>query len=76
MKIRQYIPLHHYSQEEQIQMIRDDLLRDAVCAEEQAANGPYYPGVTRESLLAYAAECRHKLTLQFTAKQFIEDKIP
>jgi len=37
-----------------------DQLRDAAQAERQAAEGPFYPdrGITRESLLAYAAECR------------------
>jgi len=39
-----------------------DLLSDAVSAEAQAADGPFYPdrGITRESLLAYAANCRAK----------------
>jgi hypothetical protein len=39
-----------------------DLISDAEQAEAQAADGPFYPksGITRESLLAYAAECRAK----------------
>lgn len=41
---------------------RSDLLADAVFAETQAADGPFYPdrGITAETLLAYAAECRAK----------------
>jgi len=37
-----------------------DQLADAEFAEKQAADGPYYPerGITRESLLTYAAQCR------------------
>lgn len=37
-----------------------DLIADAVAAEEQAVSGPFYPekGITRISLLAYAAQCR------------------
>ena len=38
-----------------------DLEIDLECAEEQAKNGPYFPGVTKESLLAYAKECREKI---------------
>lgn len=40
-----------------------DLRIDAEFAKRQAATGPYYPerGITRDSLLAYAAECRAKL---------------
>lgn len=40
-----------------------DLRTDAECSEQQAENGPFYPekGITRESLLAYASECRAKL---------------
>jgi len=45
-----------------------DLLVDAETAEQQADNGPFYPerGITRESLLAYAARCRRELD-QFAA---------
>jgi hypothetical protein len=41
----------------------EDLKTDIWCAEEQAQNGPFYPekGITRESLLQYAADCRKKL---------------
>jgi hypothetical protein len=37
-----------------------DLLSDAEQSEGQAAAGPFFPerGITRESLLAYAAKCR------------------
>jgi hypothetical protein len=40
-----------------------DLRSDISSAETQAENGPYYPerGVTRETLLAYAAKCRAKV---------------
>jgi hypothetical protein len=39
-----------------------DLLSDAAFAEKQAAEGPYYPekGITPETLLRYAAECREQ----------------
>jgi len=77
MKIRQYITPHHYSEAEQVQMIKDDLLRDAAHSEDQAENGPYYPeqGITRESLLVYAEECRESAKKQFTSTQFIQGKI-
>ena len=39
---------------------RADLLADATQAEDQAKSGPFFPGITKESLLAYAAECRAK----------------
>ena len=40
-----------------------DLKSDIRQAEEQAKNGPFYPekGITRESCLAYAEDCREKL---------------
>ena len=40
-----------------------DLLADIQCAEQQAVNGPFYPerGITRETLLAYAQDCRNQL---------------
>lgn len=52
----------HYTAEELAAAERADLLADAEYAEQQAVEGPYYPerGITRESLLAYAAECRSK----------------
>ncbi len=39
-----------------------DLLNDARCSEEQAVSGPFWPdrGITSESLLRYAADCRVK----------------
>jgi len=49
-----------YSQDEQRNAIVDDLLRDAVHAEQQAIEGPFFPNITAESLLTYAAECRAK----------------
>lgn len=53
-------PRKRYSPDELQSAWHDDQRRDAEHAEAQAANGPYYPekGITRESLLAYAAECR------------------
>lgn len=41
-----------------------DLENDTRCAEEQANEGPFYPdrGITRETLLAYAAKCRQQVT--------------
>jgi len=47
---------------------RDDLLSDARQAETQAESGPFYPGVTRESLLAYAGECRAEAARMTPAK--------
>lgn len=45
-----------------------DLLNDARCSEEQAANGPFWPdrGITAASLLAYAADCRAKAERHLT----------
>jgi hypothetical protein len=39
-----------------------DLVSDAVGAEAQAKDGPFYPekGITAESLAAYAVKCRDK----------------
>lgn len=50
---------HHYTPEELDNAAIADLLNDARCAREQAANGPYYPerNITQESLLAYAVKC-------------------
>jgi hypothetical protein len=75
--IRQYIPPVRYSEAEQVSAIKADLLRDAHYSEEQAANGPYYPdrGITKESLLAYAADCRTTAAKTFTSTQFIQGKI-
>jgi len=49
-----------YTDAQLLQFSIDDQLRDAAAAERQAAEGPFYPDrdITRESLLAYAAECR------------------
>ena len=53
-------PRQHYTADQLFDMARDDQQRDAIHAEGQACNGPFYPdrGITAESLLAYAAECR------------------
>lgn len=48
------------TREAQVDAWRADLIADAECAERQASEGPFYPGVTAESLLKYAAECRAK----------------
>jgi hypothetical protein len=48
---------------------RDDLLSDARQAEAQAKAGPFYPGVTKESLLAYAGECRADAAQMTGAKE-------
>ena len=57
-----YTPRANYTQEELDSAALRDLLSDATASEEQAAIGPYYPdrGVTAESLLAYAADCRKR----------------
>lgn len=51
---------HHYTPEELTGHWKSDLLNDAKYSEKQAAEGPFYPekGITRESLLDYAAKCR------------------
>lgn len=38
-----------------------DLIADAESAERQAANAEFFPGVTFESLMVYAQECRAKV---------------
>lgn len=55
-----YTPKAHYTREELDNAALWDLLNDAKNAEEQAADGPYYPekGITKESLIAYAGKCR------------------
>lgn len=58
--VQPYVPKHHYSWSEQVEFYRQDLLSDAEHSEHQAANGPCFPNVTKESLLAYAAECREQ----------------
>lgn len=49
----------YYTNDELADAWKADLLNDARCAAQQAESGPYYPekGITRESLLAYAAKC-------------------
>lgn len=53
---------HYYTPEQLADAWKSDLLNDARCATEQAFEGPFYPerGITRESLLACAAECLQK----------------
>lgn len=62
-KQTRYTPPVRYTAEELAAAVRADLLVDAEHAERQAADGPFFSerGITRESLLAYAAECRSKL---------------
>jgi hypothetical protein len=61
-----YTPPVHCTAEELAAAARADLLSDAEHAERQAVDGPYYPerGITRKSLLAYAAECRSKASVE------------
>ena len=53
-------PKHGYTPEELDQGALRDLICDAEQSERQAIEGPFFPekGITRESLLAYAAKCR------------------
>ena len=44
----------------QVNDFKTDLLNDAAFSEAQAAIGPFFPDVTKESLLKYAAECRER----------------
>lgn len=62
MRKHVYTPPVKYTPEELDNFALADLLNDARCSEEQAASGPFFPqkGITPESLLAYAAECRTK----------------
>lgn len=50
----------HYTHGQLFDFAREDLLIDAKCAEDQAVNGPYSNNLNKESLLAYAKECRAK----------------
>lgn len=52
-----------YTREELDNAALRDLITDMEVSEEQAIAGPFYPerGITAESLLAYAAECRAKI---------------
>lgn len=59
-----------------VDWIKRDLLVDAEQSEKQAQDGPFFPGVTKETLLKYAAECRALIARRdWTAKQFIEGKV-
>jgi len=53
---------YHYTGQELKDAAIADLINDAVQAEDQAENGPFYPerGITKESLLAYAKKCRQE----------------
>jgi len=55
---------HKYTRKELESLLVDDLMRDADSAERQAVTGPFYPekGITKESLMDYANECREKAT--------------
>lgn len=52
-----------YTTEELDAAALEDLRVDAEQADEQAANGPYFPerGITAESLRRYAQECRERI---------------
>lgn len=52
-----------YTVEQLDRFALQDLAADACASERQADEGPYYPdrGITRESLLAYAAKCRRQI---------------
>lgn len=54
----------HYTPSELDDLALLDLVVDAECSERQAAEGPYYPdkGITRESLLEYAAKARRSIS--------------
>lgn len=51
-----------YTPEELAKAWEMDLISDAICAEKQAMEGPFYPelDITRESLLKYAVKCREQ----------------
>lgn len=55
-----YTPPHKYTADELQDAAKADLLADAVSAEHQAKNGPFYPerDITPEFLRAYAKRCR------------------
>lgn len=55
-----YKPRAHYSDKELAEASFADQINDAIFAEKQAEEGPFFPdkGITRETLLKYAAECR------------------
>jgi hypothetical protein len=58
-----YVPPVKYTDKQLDDYAMDDIRADAEQSEHQAANGPFWPdrGISRESCLAYAAECRAKL---------------
>ena len=60
MEPKRYIPLVHYTRKQLEDFLVRDLLNDAEQSEKQAETGPFFPerGITKESLLDYAAECR------------------
>jgi hypothetical protein len=58
-----YLNANHVSFSDQKQGIIDDLKIDIECARKQAENGPYYPNVTKESLLRYAENCEKTLAV-------------
>jgi len=60
------IKKQHYTAKELNDFAHQDVLNDAIHAEEQAENGPYYPdkGITKESLLEFAKECREELKIK------------
>ncbi len=68
-KPRPYTPRVHYTPEQLAAASEADQLADAAHAEKQAVDGPFYPekGITRESLLAYAAACRSKAAPRTTS---------
>jgi len=49
-----------YTPDELIRMAAQDQISDAEFAEHQAQHGPFFPerGLTKESLIDYAAHCR------------------
>ena len=63
MKVKgKYVKREHYSRKELERLFVKDLIGDAEQSEKQASFGPFYPerGITKESLLNYALECRER----------------
>jgi hypothetical protein len=58
-----YAPPVHYTAERLDDCAMDDVRADIEQSEHQAEHGPFWPdrGITRESCLAYAADCRAML---------------
>lgn len=68
--------MKRYTEEQAVCDIKADLLRDAEHAEHQAAHGPYYPNVTRESLTAYAQYCRDLIArTNWSSNDFIMNRL-